>query len=288
MRELSLSFEYFPPKSIKAAFDLAQTSQQLDRLAPRFASMTCGAGGTDQSRTIDAVFALQTATAAPVAAHITCAGQSKRDLEQSIETYLSGGITQFVALRGDAPKGQTQFTPHPDGHDTVLGLISQLANAGSTDIRVGTYPDLHPDAASLEAHIEYLARKFDAGATEAITQFFFDLEAFLRLRDLAVPYGFADKLVPGILPITDWTRVKSFATACAIPVPLALDRGFETAQRDNLAALFGLTHTTTLCDRLITAGCTSLHMFTLNRAEPTLDICAALGKTPSAQILRAA
>ena len=288
MRELALSFEYFPPKSIKSAFGLSNVAQQLDRLSPRFTSMTCGAGGSSQDRTIDAALALKSATSAPVAAHITCADQSIQDLEATINDYLASGICEFVALRGDAPHGKTAYAPHPEGHDTVLGLIKQLALSGARAIRVGAYPDLHRDATNLDQHIDFLARKFDAGATEAITQFFFDIETFLRLRDRAVSRGFSDKITPGILPINNWERAKSFAKTCSIPIPLALDRGFETAHRDGHAALYSLTHTTTLCDRLIGEGVSALHLFTLNTAKHSLDICAALGKTPKSQILRAA
>lgn len=272
-----VSFEFFPPQSLDASFRLWDTVQVLAPFKPEFVSVTYGAGGTTRKLTQDTVATIRRNTGLNVAAHLTCVDASRAETMEIAEAYAEAGVTEIVALRGDAPKGVARFTPHPDGFASSVDLVAALAATGRFKVRVGAYPERHPDAADSRADVTWLKRKIDAGATSAITQFFFEAETFLRFRDACAAAGITAPVIPGILPILSWDGAKRFAARCGAQVPLRLDEAFHLAARDGRAELLALTQCTTLCTRLIEEGVRDLHFYTLNRPELTREVCHALG-----------
>jgi len=280
----TVSFEVFPPKSIDAAFKLWDTAQALAPLAPRFFSVTYGAGGTTRDLTHDAAAVLHRTSGLPVSAHLTCVGASVAETMDVAEKFHAAGVTEIVALRGDPEGGAEKFTPHADGFKNSVELIEALALLDKFTIRVGAYPDCHPDAVSQHANVQYLKRKFDAGADEALTQFFFEPESFLRFRDQCAAAGITKPIIPGILPITNWTSARKFAERCGTKIPAWMDEAYRAAERDNRTELLSTSLCTELCSELVAEGVDSLHFYTLNRPELTRDVCRALGVTPQTQM----
>ncbi|MBU2981797.1 methylenetetrahydrofolate reductase [NAD(P)H] [Lentibacter algarum] len=276
-----ISFEFFPPQNIEATFRLHEAVQSLAPLGPRFVSVTYGAGGTTRALTRDAAHALHRTTGLRVAAHLTCVNASREETLEIARDYAKAGVTDIVALRGDAPKGADGFTPHPEGFASSVELIKALKAEGSFHLRVGAYPEQHPDAANAQADIDFLKAKFDAGADEAITQFFFEADTFLRFRDKCAKAGIDGMITPGILPVENWTAARRFAGLCGAHISDELALGFDAASRDGREELFALAHATELCDDLQSEGVERFHFYTLNRPELTRDICVALGVTPS-------
>lgn len=272
-----ISFEFFPPQTLDASFKLFETVQALAPLQPEFVSVTYGAGGTTRKLTHEAVGTLHRNYGLTVAAHLTCVEATRSETLEIAQSYADAGVTQIVALRGDAPKGAQRFTPHTDGFASSVELIEALADTGKFKIRVGAYPEPHPDAADTAADVAWLKRKIDAGASSAITQFFFDADTFFRFRDACVKAGITAPIIPGILPITNWEGTKKFAARCGAKVPQKLDEAFATAARDGREELLALTQCTALCDRLITGGVEDLHFYTLNRPTLTREVVRALG-----------
>ncbi|MBZ8117197.1 methylenetetrahydrofolate reductase [NAD(P)H] [Roseovarius sp. LXJ103] len=280
----AVSFEFFPPKTLEASFRLWDTVQTLAPLAPRFVSVTYGAGGTTRELTRDAVGTLNKHLGLPVAAHLTCVDASREETLAIAADFAKQGVREIVALRGDPPKGSTGFAPHPEGFANSCELISALAETGNFTIRVGAYPETHPEAASNMADIDWLKRKIDAGASEAITQFFFEADTFLRFRDRCAAAGITAPIIPGILPIENWTAARKFALSCGTHVPALLDDAFTKAARDGRSDLLAVAQGTELCSTLLDEGVDALHFYTLNRPELTRDICHALGLTPKAAL----
>lgn len=280
MTRTRISFEFFPPQTLDASFRLWETVQMLAPLAPSFVSVTYGAGGTTRQLTHEAVVAIQRNYGLNVAAHLTCVGSSRAETLAVVDAYAAAGITEIVALRGDAPKGATDFVPHPDGFADCVELVEALATTGKFKIRVAAYAERHPDAADPLADIRWLKRKIEAGATSAITQFFFEAETFLRFRDLCVKQGITTPITPGILPIQSWEGTKRFAARCGAAIPPRLDESFHYAIRDGREELLSLTQCTTLCDRLISEGVEDLHFYTLNRPTLTREVVRVLGLVP--------
>ncbi|KEJ89213.1 methylenetetrahydrofolate reductase [NAD(P)H] [Sulfitobacter donghicola] len=279
-----ISFEVFPPKTVDASFKLWETAQALAPLEPRFFSITYGAGGSTRDLTHDAALVLHKTSKLPVSAHLTCVGASVQETMEVAEKFHAAGVTDIVALRGDPQAGQDRFIPHPEGFANSVELIEALALQDKFNIRVGAYPDCHPDAASQHANIQFLKRKFDAGADEAITQFFFEPESFLRFRDQCAAAGITKPITPGILPITNWTSARKFATRCGTKIPSWLDEAYRVAERDNRTELLSTTLCTEMCSTLISEGVEALHFYTLNRPELTRDVCRALGVTPQSTL----
>jgi methylenetetrahydrofolate reductase (NADPH) len=275
-----ISFEFFPPQGIDASFRLWETVQALAPMRPEFVSVTYGAGGTTRKLTHEAVVAIKRNYGLKVAAHLTCVDATRSETLDIANAYAEAGITEIVALRGDAPKGAQRFTAHPDGFASSVDLVAALAATGKFSVRVGAYPEPHPDAGHTGADIEHLKRKFDAGATSALTQFFFDPDTFFRFRDAADKAGITGKIIPGILPVQSWDGAKRFAARCGTKVPARLDEAFTRAARDGREALYSLAQCTSLCERLIAGGVEDLHFYTLNRPDLTRDVVRALGITP--------
>ena len=288
MSRPSISFEFFPPQTLEASFRLFEAVQALAPLEPSYVSVTYGAGGTTRKLTHEAVATIGKHYGLNVAAHLTCVDASRAETLEIAESYAALGVTEIVALRGDPPKGSAAFVPHPDGFADTAQLVEALAAIGKFKIHVGAYPEPHPEAAHLHADIQWLKRKVDAGASSAITQFFFEADTFLRFRDACVKQGITVPITPGILPIQSWEGAKRFAARCGAFVPPRLDESFHYAIRDGREELLALTHCTTLCDRLISEGVADLHFYTLNRPNLTRDVVRVLGLAPDVALEKVA
>ena len=275
-----ISFEFFPPQSLDASFRLWDTVQALAPMMPEFVSVTYGAGGTTRTLTHDAVATIHRNYGLNVAAHLTCVGATKTETLAIAESYHAAGVREIVALRGDAPQGAAHFVPHPLGYANSAELVEALAKTGKFKVRVGAYPERHPDAADSAQDVTWLKRKIDAGASSAITQFFFSADTFFRFRDACAKAGITAPVIPGILPIQSWAGVKKFAARCGAQIPQKLDEAFATAARDGREELLALTQCVALCDRLVEGGVEDLHFYTLNRPNLTREVVRALGIAP--------
>ena len=284
----TVSFEFFPPQSLEASFRLWDTVQTLAPMDPAFVSVTYGAGGTTRKLTHDAVEALGAHMGLDVAAHLTCVDASRDETLEIAKKYADAGVRRIVALRGDPPKGQGRFQPHAQGFVDATELVAALANTGKFDITVAAYPDPHPEAAYDGADIDWLKRKIDAGATGAITQFFFEAETFLRFRDHCAAAGIDAAILPGILPIENWQGVMRFAKRCGTAIPDKLLKIFETAERDGRTELLATAVCTELCSTLLDEGIAHLHFYTLNKPRLTRDVVHALGLAPEAALQKVA
>ena len=275
----NISFEFFPPKSLEGSFRLWDTVQTLAPLAPSFVSVTYGAGGTTRQLTHEAVTTIGKSTGLNVAAHLTCVDASRDETLAIADSYAAAGVTDLVALRGDAPGGGA-FIPHPQGFANSIDLIEALAKTGRFNIAVGAYPDRHPEAAGDQSDIDWLKRKIDAGANRAITQFFFEADTFFRFRDRCVAAGITAPIIPGILPIENWAGTAKFAARCGTPVPAWLDEAFRVALRDDRAELLATALCTEMCSTLLENNVADLHFYTLNKPNLTRDVIHALGIAP--------
>ena len=285
MRTPDISFEFFPPQTLEASFRLWDTVNVLAPLAPRFVSVTYGAGGTTRDLTRDAVATLHKTSGLNVAAHLTCVNASKAETLEIASGFAEAGVREIVALRGDPPKGSDGFRPHAEGFANSVELIEALADTGKFNIRVGAYPEKHPESPDAQADVEWLKRKLDAGADEALTQFFFESETFFRFRDACQKAGIdGDRITPGILPIENWKGARKFALSCGTSVPAWLDDAFDKAIRGDRSDLLATALCTEMCSELIEGGVKRLHFYTLNRPELTRDVCHALGVTPRVQL----
>lgn len=283
----AISFEFFPPKTLDQSFRLWETARALAPLGPDFVSVTYGAGGTTRQLTHEAVTALASHYGLNVAAHLTCVDATREETLQIVADYAAAGVHEIVALRGDAPQGQDRFAPHADGFASSVELIEAIAARGDMTIRCGAYPEPHPESPDTTADVAWLKRKVDAGATSAMTQFFFDADTFFRFRDACAAAGIAAPIIPGILPIQSWAGTRRFAERCGTSVPQWADDAFAAAGREGEAAL-ALETCVTLCERLVAGGVDKLHFYTLNKPDLVLKVCAGLGIQPQGTFSRVA
>ncbi|MBP7002272.1 methylenetetrahydrofolate reductase [NAD(P)H] [Amaricoccus sp.] len=273
----SLSFEFFPPHTPEGSLRLWRSVERLAPLGPKFVSVTYGAGGTTRDRTIAAIQTIVERARLNVAGHLTCVGASREETLEVARNYARLGVRRIVALRGDPPKGATRFEPHPDGFASAAELVAALRAAGDFDIAVAAYPEKHPEAASLGADIDNLKRKVDAGASSALTQFFFDVEDFLRFRDACAAAGISAPIQPGILPVENFAKMTNFAARCQARVPVWMRKAFERAETAEDAYLLSVSIACDQCDALIAEGVEHLHLYTLNNPDLTFDVAQALG-----------
>lgn len=271
----SLSFEFFPPHNAEAAARLWRSVERLAPLGPKYVSVTYGAGGTTRERTLSAIKTIQDRARLSVAGHLTVVGASKAETLEVARGYAAQGVRRIVALRGDAPKGQDQFTAHPDGFQNAAELVAGLKEVGNFDISVAAYPEKHPDSADMQDDLENLKRKIDAGASSAITQFFFDNEDFLRYRDAAADAGISAPIIPGILPVENFTKMLRFADMCHAKVPDWMHQAFRNAGDD--AEILATAICAEQCDDLQAEGVDHLHFYTLNNPDLVYNISRALG-----------
>lgn len=276
----SVSFEFFPPKSFPATFGLWNSLQALVPVQPRFVSVTYGAHGSSRGLTLEVSETISKQLGIDVAAHLTCIGATRAEAIEIADSYLDAGIRQVVALRGDARPDDDGRVLTKDGFAHSVDFVSALERRGFEEIWVGAYPELHPESRYEGADIEWLKRKMDAGATGAITQFFFDHEVFLRFRDDCVAAGITIPIVPGVLPIDKWDNARKFALKCGASVPPELDREFAMAKRNGVESILSVVVATDICAALMEEGVDRFHFYTLNRPRPTLDVCVALGLWP--------
>jgi methylenetetrahydrofolate reductase (NADPH) len=277
----AVSFEFFPPRDDAGWTQLWATIEKLAPFRPSFVSVTYGAGGTTRERTDRIVRRIRTETPLEPAAHITCVGAECGEIDALAKSWWEAGIRHLVALRGDPPVGGTKFAPHPGGYAGGAALVSGLKKIADFDIAVAAYPEKHPDSPSVEADLDNLKRKVDAGGSTAITQFFFDADLFLRFRDRVRAAGIKAPLVPGILPITNFARAVDFAKRCGASVPAWLAELFhglddDPEQRNLVAAATACD----LCEKLAGEGVERFHFYTLNRPQLTAAICRRLGLKP--------
>jgi len=278
---VQVSFEFFPPHSGEMEAVLWQSIQRLAPLAPRFVSVTYGADGSTRERTHAAVARIVNETELTAAPHLTCVGASRGEIDDIARTYWDMGVRHLVALRGDPPEGQTVYRPRDDGYAYAADLVAGLRKVADFVISVAAYPEVHPEAPNPLFDLDNLKRKLDAGASRAITQFFFDADVFLRFRDLAAAAGIHSKIVPGILPITRFPQLERFATRCGARVPDWLRERFsgledDAQTRQMIAASVAIEQVR----RLQAEGIRDFHFYTLNRSELTFAICHALGVRP--------
>lgn len=276
---LAVSFEFFPPKTAKMEEALWAAVQRLAPLKPRFVSVTYGAGGSTRERTHATVLRIQNEAGLPAAAHLTCVEASCAEIDAVAQAYWDAGIRHIVALRGDPPSGfGGRYVPHPGGYAYACDLVKGLKRVADFEISVAAYPETHPEAPSPAADLDNLKRKIDAGASRAITQFFFDNDAYLRFRDRAAAAGITVPIVPGILPITNFARTVEFAGKCGAAVPGWLAELFDGLDDDPTTRnLIAATTAIGQCQRLQAHGVCQFHFYTLNRADLTAAICHMLG-----------
>ena len=275
---IRVSFEFFPPADAAMEATLWQSVQRLAPLAPRFVSVTYGADGSTRDRTHALVKRIQSETALTGAPHLTCVGAPRGEVLDIARKYWDEGVRHIVALRGDAPQGVTKYEPHPDGFAYGADLVAGLRSVADFDISVAAYPETHPEATSPEDDLENFRRKVDAGATRAITQFFFDTDDYLRFRDRCVAAGIGISIVPGILPITRFPQVTRFAARCGAKIPSWLADRFAGLDDDpDTRRLIAANVAIEQVSRLRRHGVNEFHFYTLNRAELTYAICHALG-----------
>jgi methylenetetrahydrofolate reductase (NADPH) len=273
-----VSFEFFPPKTDEMEQKLWQTIERLEWLAPRFVSVTYGAGGSTRERTHATVTRIRRETPLEPAAHLTCVGAGRVEIDAVAERYLAAGIRHIVALRGDPPAGGAGYVPHPEGYAYAADLVAGLRRVGDFEISVAAFPERHPEAASAAADLDNLKRKIDAGANRAITQFFFDVDVYLRFVERARAAGIAVPIVPGILPVTNFAQVKKFAAQCGASVPVWMAAQFEGLDDDpETRRLVAASIAAEQCRLLQANGVNEFHFYTLNRADLTVAICHMIG-----------
>ena len=276
--DIALSFEFFPPKSAAMGETLWNSIQTLAPLAPRFVSVTYGAGGSTRERTHATVERIITETHLTPAAHLTCVGATRDEVDAVARDYWELGVRHIVALRGDAPEPGTPFAPHPQGYANAAELVAGLKAVAPFDISVAAYPECHPDSPDAAADLDNLRRKVDAGADRAITQFFFSADCFLRFQDAVAAAGMDIEVVPGILPVSNVAQTRRFAEMCGAAIPDWLNELFEGL--DDLPAarqLIAATVAAELAGQLYAGGVRHFHFYTLNRAELSYAICHLLG-----------
>ena len=277
-RDVEVSFEFFPPNTEAMSETLWRSIERLAPLSPRFVSVTYGADGSTRERTHEAVARIASETPLTAAPHLTCVGASRGEIDDIAREYYDMGIRHLVALRGDPPKDADSYTPHPDGYAYASDLVEGLKKIGDFDISVAAYPEVHPEASNAIADLDNLRRKLDAGASRAITQFFFDTDVFLRFRDLCAAAGIESSIVPGILPITRFPQLTRFAKACGASVPDWLTDRFEGLEDDaETRKMIAASVAIEQVQALRAEGIENFHFYTLNRAELTVAICHALG-----------
>ena len=280
---ISVSFEFFPPADAAMEATLWSSLERLAPLAPRFVSVTYGADGSTRERTHSLVTRIQQRTPLTGAAHLTCVGAPREEIIAIARSYWREGVRHLVALRGDPPHGQGRFCPHPHGFAGAAELVAALREVAPFDISVAAYPEVHPEAVSPAADLDNLRRKLAAGASRAITQFFYDSEVFLRFRDRCAAAGIDAPLVPGILPITRFPQVLRFAQACGASIPPWLHQRFAGLEDDaETRRLIAASVAIEQVQALTRHGVHEFHFYTLNRAELTYAICHALGLRPCA------
>ena len=280
-----VSFEFFPPKTPEMEQKLWDSVRRLEPLRPDYVSVTYGAGGSTRERTHDIVRRMAAETSLRPAGHITCVSATQDEIDQVLKDYWDAGVKRIVALRGDPTAGiGTRYAPHPGGYAYASDLISGARRIADFDISVGCYPEVHPDAPSLKSEIDNLKRKFDAGATRAITQFFFYPDVYFKFLDKARDAGITQPIVPGIMLQSNFKGLKRMADLCATAIPARIANLYDGLDNDAETRDLVTAHVAAeLCNRLAEQGVDHFHFYTMNRAGLSLSTCRLLGIKPEAQ-----
>ena len=279
--DIDVSFEFFPPKNEKMAETLWNSVATLAPFDPRFVSVTYGAGGSTRERTHEQVVRINNETGIPAAAHLTCVDATREEVDEVARHYWESGIRHIVALRGDAPDGDGTYTPHPGGYANAVELIAGLKKVADFEISCAAYPEVHPDSPDAQADLDNLKAKFDAGATRAITQFFFQPDCFFRFREAAAAAGISGEITPGVMPVLSFAAVQRMSGLCGTAIPGWMAGLFDGLDEHPKARqLVSATIAAELCRRLYAGGVRQFHFYTLNRAELSYSICHLLGLRP--------
>ncbi|MGI8943051.1 MAG: methylenetetrahydrofolate reductase [NAD(P)H] [Qipengyuania sp.] len=280
--DIEVSFEFFPPKTAAMAETLWASIKTLAPLGPRFVSVTYGAGGSTRKRTHAAIRRIVAETDLRAAAHLTCVEATRDEVDAVAREYWDDGVRHIVALRGDSPDGAAKYAPHPGGYANAAELIAGLREVAPFEISVAAYPEVHPDSPDAQSDLDNLKRKFDAGASRAITQFFFDPQCFFEFRDKAAGAGIEGEIVPGIMPVLSFGAVQRMSGLCGTAIPDWMEGIFEGLdERPAARQLVSATIAAELCRRLYAGGVRKFHFYTLNRAELSYAICHMLGLRPT-------
>jgi len=278
--ELEVSFEFFPPGTSAANNQLDSCIAELAPLEPSFVSVTYGAGGTTQQRTIGTIESLAATTDLDIAGHLTCVGATTEEVHSVVDSYVASGVRRIVALRGDAPPGEEDGTV-AGGYHTAADLVAGLRSrhdGDSFDISVAAYPEIHPKAASAAADLENLERKFEAGADRAITQFFFDTDAFVRWFETVRMAGITAPIVAGIMPVTNFTKLTGFAKRCGTDIPSWMHDLFGGLDESpEIRRMVAATVAAEQCRLLVEHGVRNFHFYTMNQPELSVAVCRMLG-----------
>jgi len=279
--ERVFSFEFFPPKSEEATFKLRAARERLAQVRPHFFSVTYGAGGSTREGTVSTVIEMHSA-GLPVAPHISCIGSDESSIRQLLQTYQQVGIRRLVALRGDLPSGMATGSPRFRYASDLVEFVREETGRWF-HIEVAAYPEVHPQSRGAAEDLAAFVRKMRAGADSAITQYFFGFEGYLRFVDDARRAGVHEPIVPGIMPITNFSQLARFSDACGAEIPRWMRRRLESFGDDRASIrAFGLEVVASLCERLLAEGAPGIHFYTMNLAEPTLAIWSRLGLPPAA------
>ncbi len=276
--DVRVSFEFFPPNTEKATETLWNSIQRLAPLRPSYVSVTYGAGGSTRERTHATVYRIRQETDMEPAAHLTCVGATRDEIDKIAKDYWDAGVKHIVALRGDPLEGQDHYLPHPGGYAYASDLVAGLKKVADFEISVGAYPETHPEATSPDADIDNLKRKLDAGASRAITQFFFDTDVYLRFLDKARAAGITAPIIPGILPVTNFASIARFSAKSGTSIPKWMADLFEGLDDDpETRKLVAASVVAEQCRALHDQGVNEFHFYTMNQADLVFAICHILG-----------
>ena len=273
-----VSFEFFPPKSVEMEEKLWETVMRLAPLSPSFVSVTYGAGGSTRERTHQTVKRILQETKLKPAAHLTCVAASRAEVDEVIKQYWQAGVRHIVALRGDPPQGHDNYVPHPNGYEFSSDLVAGIKAIGDFEVSVAAFPEKHPQSKSFDEDIDTLKRKIDAGANRAITQYFFDVDVFLRYHERVRSAGVTIPIVPGIVPVGNVSQLIKFSAMCGASIPKWVLGLFDNLDEDpQTRAMIAATVAAEQCRLLRKEGIDDIHFYTLNRADLTYAICRLLG-----------
>lgn len=284
-KDINVSFEFFPPKNEKMETSLWASIRALEPLHPEMVSVTYGAGGSTRQRTHATIARILKETRLVPAAHLTCVAATRGEIDDIAREYWDMGVRHIVALRGDMPTIGQSYAPHAQGYVNATDLVAGLKEIGDFHLSVAAYPENHPDSANEAADIDNLKRKIDAGADQAITQYFFDVDMYFRFMDRVLAAGITVPIIPGIMPVTNFAMAKGFSARCGTTMPNWLENLFEGLDsRPEIRRHVAATVAAEQCMRLYQGGVRNFHFYTLNRSELTTTICHFLGVRPKGTV----
>ncbi len=276
-KDLNISFEFFPAKDKAADESLWESFTKLEVFNPKFVSVTFGAGGGERDKSDYLVKKIKKNSSTPVAGHLTCVDMSKDEINSIALDWLNNGINKIVALRGDVRKKDTKYQPHPKGYINAADMVKGLKKIGNFDIAVAGYPEKHPESKNENEDLENLKIKVEQGGDKVITQFFFDHEKFLRFRDKSIAYGIKAPIIPGILPISNFQKVKDFSLKCGTSIPKWIEDKFSNLKENQEEQKFvGIDIACNLISKLQAEGVSEFHFYTLNKYELSYAVCKNL------------